>query len=77
MKQPKRLPTHSLLIDFDGLMKEVSKTLDAFMENIWLLERALEACKSMAPYRNKVSQMRKCVSFAILLSVGIDRNNYC
>ena len=48
------------------------------MENIWLLELALEVCKkiwlhaeNMAACINKSSQ----ILFAILLSIGIDSND--
>ena len=35
------------------------------MENIWLLEPALEACKNMAAHRNKMLQMRERMLLAI------------
>ena len=43
-----------------------------FMESVhvWLLERTLEACKNMAVCTKKTSQMRECVLFPVLLSVG-------
>ena len=36
------------------------------MENVWLLEPALEAFENIAACRNKASQMRENILFAIL-----------
>ena len=38
--------------------RNLAKPRHAFIENIWLLDPVLEACKNMAACRNKVSQMR-------------------
>ena len=40
------------------------------MQNVWLLEPVLEACRNMTVFRNKVSQMSQCI-IAIHLHVAM------
>ena len=65
-----------ILINFDAYRRNLAKRLYMFMENVWLLEPALEAFETIAACRNKASQMRECVLFAIPLSAGVDSNDY-
>ena len=63
-------PCMHIFIDFDDYRRNSAKSLYTLMENLWLLEPALKACKNTAVCRNKASQIRQQVLFPILLSVG-------
>ena len=51
-------PCIHIFIDFDTYKRNFAKQLCTFMENVWLLDPALEAFENTATFRNKVSQMR-------------------
>ena len=59
-----------ILLDFDAYRRNLANPLCTFMQNIWLLEPALEGYINMAVCKNEVSQMRDCVLFPLILSVG-------
>ena len=59
-------PTH-IFIDFDAYKGSFAKRLCTFMENVWLLDPALEVFENIAACRNKLSQTREHVLLAILI----------
>ena len=62
--------------DFDAYNRNLAEPLYLFVENIRLLEPALETCKNMAACRNKASQMKERALLAIPLSLGKLRTSF-